>query len=130
MRSHDRRGAPESPRRPRRKQDAVLDARGVFDSVTADPIKPPSDRHLQLHAQALREYLDDGSVDRLYWFDTRAMLADGMTKGSVDREALIRVGERGEWHIEGDQPVKAGKESRASHSDVTAGEPGCGPTHE
>ena len=98
------------------KQDAVLDARGVFDSVTADPIKPPTDRHLQLHAQALREYLDDGSVDRLYWFDTRAMLADGMTKGSVDREALVRFGERGEWHIEGDQPAKVGKGSSAIRS--------------
>ena len=43
------------------------------------------------------------------------MLADGMTTGRVDREALILVGERGEWHIEGVQPAKAGKASVVSH---------------
>ena len=37
------------------KHGAVVDARGVFDSVTADQIKPPSDRHLQLRAQAFCE---------------------------------------------------------------------------
>ena len=46
---------------------------------------------------------------RLYWRDTRPMLADGMTKGSVDREALIVVRERGEWHLHGDEPVRAQK---------------------
>ena len=90
------------------KQDAVIDARGVIESVIADLVKTPSDKQLQLHALAFREFLDDGSVDRLYWFDTRAMLADGMTKGCVDREPLIRVGERGEWLIEGDQPSRLG----------------------
>ena len=33
------------------------------------------------------------------------MLADGLTKGSVDREALVAVCERGVWVIEGDAPV-------------------------
>ena len=37
------------------------------------------------------------------------MLADGMTKASVDREALITVCERGEWHLQGDEPVRAQK---------------------
>ena len=44
------------------------------------------------------------------------MRADGTTKGLVDREALILVGERGQWHIEGDQPVEAGNDSAGSHS--------------
>ena len=33
------------------------------------------------------------------------MLADGLTKGSVDREALVRVCEQGLWQIEGDKPI-------------------------
>ena len=53
----------------------------------------------------MREYLESGHVDRLWWFDTLAMLADGMTKGSVEREALIKVCEYGSWQIVGLQPV-------------------------
>ena len=34
-----------------------------------------------------------------------AMPADGMTKGSVEREALIRVCAEGVWRILGQQPV-------------------------
>ena len=91
------------------KQDGVIDARGVFDSVIAYPVKTPNDKQLLLHALAFREHLEDGSVDQLYWFDARAMLADGMTKGSVDREALVTVRELGEWHLSGDEPVRARK---------------------
>ena len=91
------------------KQDGVIDARGVFDSVIVDPVKTPNDKQMLLHALAFREQMENGSVDQLYWFDTRVMLADGMTKGSVDREALVTVCELGEWHLSGDEPVRARK---------------------
>ena len=53
----------------------------------------------------MREYLEAGWVDRLWWLDTLSMLADGMTKGSIDREALITVCEKGVWLIVGDAPA-------------------------
>ena len=53
----------------------------------------------------MREYLESGHVDVLWWLDTLAMLADGMTKGSVEREALIRVCAEGIWKIVGQTPV-------------------------
>ncbi len=53
----------------------------------------------------MREYLEAGWVDRLWWIDTLAMLADGMTKGSIEREALIRVCELGLWTVLGQAPV-------------------------
>ena len=53
----------------------------------------------------MREYMESGHVDRLWWLDTLAMLADGMTKGAVEREALIAVCELGVWKIVGLQPV-------------------------
>ena len=37
-------------------------------------------------------------------FDTLAMLADGLTKGAVDREALVLVCERGLWRVTGQAP--------------------------
>ena len=65
----------------------------------------PADKPLFLHALAMRECLETGWVDRLWWADTLAMLADGMTKGSVEREALIAVCEYGIWTIVGEAPV-------------------------
>ena len=52
----------------------------------------------------MREYLEAGWVDRLWWIDTLAMLADGMTKGSIDREALIKVCQKGLWVVLGAAP--------------------------
>ena len=51
------------------------------------------------------ELLEDGQVDRLFWFDTEDMLPDGLTKGSVDREPLLKVAAEGEWAIKYVAPV-------------------------
>ena len=85
--------------------DAGVDAKSVFDSLTADVDKTPNDKQLLLHAKAMRELLEDGQIDRLFWFDTEDMLPDGLTKGSVDREPLLRVAAEGEWAISYDAPV-------------------------
>ena len=85
--------------------DACVDAKAVYEGITAECPKTPSDKPLFLQALAMREYLEAGWVDRLWWIDTLAMLADGMTKGAVDREALIRVCECGLWTIHGFAPV-------------------------
>ena len=69
-------------------QNYVHATPAVFDGITATQPRTPADKPLFLHALAMREYLEAGWVDRLYWFDTLAMLADGLTKGAVDREAL------------------------------------------
>ena len=85
--------------------DAAVDAKAVFDGVTAEQPKTPAEKPLFLHALAMREYLEAGHVDRLWWLDTLAMLADGMTKGSVEREALIKVCQLGIWQVVGMQPI-------------------------
>jgi hypothetical protein len=85
--------------------DAGVDAKSVYDSLTADVVRTPNDKQLLLHAKAMRELLEDGQIDRLFWFDTEDMLPDGLTKGSVDREPLMRVAAEGEWAIKHDAPV-------------------------
>ena len=85
--------------------DACVDAKAVFDGVTAEYPKTPPDKPLFLHALAKREYLEAGWVDRLWWLDTLSMLADGMTKGSIDRDARITVCEKGQWKIAGQDPT-------------------------
>ena len=49
--------------------------------------------------------LEAGHVDRLYWLDTEDMVADGMTKGSIDREPILKLCEQGIWSIRHAAPV-------------------------
>ena len=65
-----------------------IDAYSVFASITATFIKPPADSSLLCHVQYLRECLDNRALDALFWSDTRDMIADGLTKGSCERELL------------------------------------------
>ena len=85
--------------------DAGVDARSVFDSATAQVIRTPADKQLMLHVRALREQLEEGLIDVLYWIDTEDMLPDGMTKGSIDRGPLLALGKDGVWSIRHDDPV-------------------------
>ena len=85
--------------------DAGVDARSVYDSLTADVVRTPNDKQLLLHAKAMRELFADGQIDRLFWFDTEDMLPDGLIKGSVDREPLLKVAAESEWAINHDAPV-------------------------
>ena len=65
----------------------------------------PPKKQLFLHVLAMREYFESGHVDLLWWLDTLAMLADGMTKGSVGRGALIKVCAEGMWKFIGQAPA-------------------------
>jgi hypothetical protein len=76
---------------------AATDARAVFDAVAAADICEPAECSLKLHLLALRDKLANKVVKGLFWTDTRDMLADGLTKGSVDRAALRRVAESGRF---------------------------------
>ena len=66
----------------------AVDAMSVFAAVTATQLKIPTERSLWSHVQYLRELLDTGVLKYLWWIDTRDMWADGLTKGSVDRQLL------------------------------------------
>ena len=72
-------------------QVLYLDAMSVFAAVTAVFIKTPAEKSLLCHVQFLRELLDHGALAAIVWLDTRDMWADGLTKGAVQREALLRL---------------------------------------
>ena len=46
--------------------DAGIDAKAVYDGITATQPRIPADKPLFLHALAMREYLGAGWVDKLY----------------------------------------------------------------
>ena len=65
-----------------------IDAVSVSAAVTASFIKIPADNGMLSHVQCMRELLDCRVVTALGWTDTRDMVADGATKGAVDRNLL------------------------------------------
>ena len=65
-----------------------IDAYSVFAAITATFIKMPADNGQLVHLHFIRELLDNGVLKALAWIDTRDMIADGTTKGAVERDAL------------------------------------------
>ena len=68
-----------------------VDAMSVYAAVTATFIKTPAEKSLLCHVQFLRELLDHGVLAAIVWLDTRDMSPDGLTKGAVPRDALMKI---------------------------------------
>ena len=69
----------------------IVDAESVYSAVTAQQVKPPAERSLLIHLQWIRELLDRKVLHTLAWCDTRDMVSDALTKGSVDRTCVHAV---------------------------------------
>ena len=74
----------------------AIDAMSVFAAVSAEAVKVPTEKSPLSHVQWLRELADRGLLSGIAWVDTRDMLADGLTKGSVER-TLIDAAMNGQW---------------------------------
>jgi hypothetical protein len=78
---------------------AVVDAKSVFDSVANVSSIKVSDEHLLIHILKVREFITRGIVFQLWWCDTRDMVSDGLTKGSVERTGILDLCEKGSWTL-------------------------------
>ena len=87
------------------KMIAAIDAKAVFDAVSADTVKITTDKRMFVPTLSVREQIDRSQLSQLSWIDTMDMLADGLTKGELDRAALVRLGFSNEWLLSGLQPV-------------------------
>ena len=65
-----------------------LDAMSVYAAVAATHPRAPSERTMLGHTYWLHELVPNRSL-QLHWVGTRDMLADALTKGSIDRQALL-----------------------------------------
>ena len=74
----------------RLKLDMLTDSFSIFSYLRSLHLKFPSERGTLFHLAHLREALVLGIVSQYTWCDTRDMVADGLTKGSVDRELVVR----------------------------------------
>ena len=65
----------------------AIDAASVFEAIVANLVKVPAEKSLFVHLLWVRELLSRGQLRGWSWIDTRDMIADGLTKGSVERAA-------------------------------------------
>ena len=79
--------------------ELVIDAKAVFDSIAAAEFSMPSEAALLNHLHSIREQLRDRRVKRLWWVDTRDMVADGLNKGGLPRDPILAICEEGFWKL-------------------------------
>ena len=82
-------------RGPMMKMSAVVDAKGLFDSLSAIDMGKLTDKTMLLYVLSVRELLKIGLVLQLVWIPTEAMLADDLTKEmepSGNWQVLYRTG--------------------------------------
>ena len=75
--------------------DAVIDAKAVFDAIAAIDACNPTESSLKLHLLSIRDRIAARTLRRVFWADTRDMVADCMTKGGVLRTMIQNLCEKG-----------------------------------
>ena len=86
-----------------------VDATSVYAAVTATFVKTPAEKSLLRHVQFTRELLDRGVFQATCWIDTRDVIANGLTKGCVDR-ALLHLAMDGRFQFQHEVKVWSRKQ--------------------
>ncbi len=76
----------------------IGDAHAVFEAVTATEISVPNEKSMLFAVRAVNDYIKN-SLIRVHRVDTRDMLADALTKGSVSRSEILKALQTGKWLI-------------------------------
>ena len=76
-----------------------VDAYSVFSAIAATEVKIPTESQLIYEVRAMHDHLQSRRCDKLFWIDTEDMLSDGLTKGAVCRDAILRAVSEGRWHL-------------------------------
>ena len=71
--------------------DICVGARPVCDAISAADICEPAGSGPKFHPIPARDRMTRGFIRRFYWVDVPDMLADGVTKGGVDRTLSTKV---------------------------------------
>jgi len=77
----------------------VGDAHAVFSAITAEEVSVPNDKSQLYAVRAMRDRLDCVALTRLLRCDTRDMLCDALTKGSIARNAIVEAFGQGFWEM-------------------------------
>ena len=91
------------------------DNKGLFSGVSAVEVKVPSEPNLFYVLKALRDRLDAQAIKGIWWIDTRDMICDAMTKGTLSREPLLALWKSAFLKIIGETPIVFRSTANASH---------------
>ncbi len=80
--------------------DIFTDCRSIYDALAASDLRIPTEAGLYPLLLIILHLLRIGLVSKLYWVDTRDMLADGLNKGAVARAALLFTPASSQWPIQ------------------------------
>ncbi len=80
--------------------EAVIDAKSVFDSLRMPETKTPSEGSLIMVLLSLKEQMRSFLLRTLWWIHTEDMLADGLNKGIISRNAILHTANTGEWKLQ------------------------------
>ena len=69
----------------------TIDSMSLWSAVAAIVVKVPTEKNLAVHLFWLKELLMSRALSVLRWCDTRDMLSDCHTKGSIDRGPILRL---------------------------------------
>ena len=72
--------------------DICVDAQAVYDAIGAPDACEPAGSSLTLHLISVWDRMTYGLVRQFFWVDTIEVLADGLTKGGIDRLLLRSAG--------------------------------------
>ena len=65
--------------------DVEIDASSVYDAISAKDTATPQEAALRLHVISIKDRIRCHELRSLGWVDAGDMIADGLTKGGVDR---------------------------------------------
>ena len=95
----------------------VGDAHAVFSAIVASEISVPNERTMLFGVKAVRDYLDTKKITALHRVDTRDMLADGLTKGTISRDCLLLALKDGEWRVKHTEQLHSFSSGEKPHKD-------------
>ena len=71
--------------------DIFVDAKSVTEAISAKEVCTPSEQSLKVHLITIRDRLLRGLLRTISWTDTRDMVADALTKGTIERTMIEDV---------------------------------------
>jgi hypothetical protein len=79
--------------------ELCIDAKAVYDALAKAEFSMPSEATLIPHLHSVRDDLAMKRITKLWWIDTRDMVADGLNKGGLPRDPILTMCEEGHWTL-------------------------------
>jgi len=77
----------------------VTDCKSLFDNLRCEETAIPTEQSLIMLLLQIKEGLRTGTIQSIVWADTRDLIADGLTKGSIARAALLAFSCTSLWEL-------------------------------